>query len=393
MTRRLKDGILTGFCNYCFDTEIPDIFALWTGIATISAALGRDCFVDMGHFTVFPNMYVVLVAGSAKCRKSTAINIAADFIRRIEPPIKTMSQKMTPEALIGSLSGTNVKGDSSIISEAVGVAVVDELATLIDANAFKSGMIPLLTKLYDDKDFPYETRSRGIELVKNPCLSILGGSTLHWIRESVPVVAIGGGFTSRVIFVFCDSSDKLVPWPKLTEENIKRGDAIAHDLCQVAKMRGAFGFTDNAKSMYSSEYKNFRERSPLYGEKSLAGYAGRRHDILTKLCMIVSASLRENRIVDEKDVGVALNILRNAEANMPRVLTAITAERTGDVCEEVLNIIRNKQIISRAALLTKMRYKLSAQELDIIINTLTEMRVVQAIITKGSVDYKYILGK
>jgi hypothetical protein len=321
-------------------------------------------------------MYIVLVAGSAKCRKSTAINQAYDFISKVEPKIKILSQKMTPEALIGSLSGMTGKDTTTVISEAEGIAIVDELSTLIDKNAFTSGMIPLLTKLFDGKNFDYETRSRGTELVANPCLSVLGGSTLHWIREAVPAVAVGGGFTSRIVFVYRDSFEKLVAWPSMSEENIKRGENIVADLKQVARMRGKVAFNQTARELFAKEYEHFIKTSSLFESPNLQGYAGRRHIILQKVCMVVSASMRDDRMINADDVRVGINILRNAEEFMPKVLRAISSEVIGSIMEDVLNIIKVRKVIARPALIRAMSHKLSARDLDLILETLLEKQAI-----------------
>jgi len=392
MKRKLPNGILRGVVDYCQDTEVPGTFALWSGISTISATLGRDCFVSQGHFVVHPNMYIVLVAGSAKCRKSTSINIASRFIESVTPQIKTLSQKMTPEALIGTLSGTlgGDEGSTIITAHAEGIAIVDELATMIDTNAFKSGMIPILTKLYDCEDFQYETRGRGREDVSNPCLSILGGSTLHWIKEAIPQVAIGGGFTSRVVFVYRDQVEKLIPWPSKSDTNDKLKSDITHDLNLVAKIRGPFAFNAKAKEIYCEEYKNFINTSEFYNNKNLAGYAGRRHVLILKLSMIVSAGERDSRLVDEKDVEVAIKILVDAETTMPDVLAQISSEPIGDVCEEVLTMIKNRKSIARKELLKAMRFKLVARDLDVILDSLIEMGAVNSEIEGRKIMYLYI---
>ena len=394
MKRKLPSGILQGVTEYCKDTEVPSIFALWAGISTISATLGRDCFVSQGHFVVYPNTYIVLVAGSAKCRKSTSINIASRFVESVSPKIKTLSQKMTPEALIGSLSGMmgGEEGSTIITAHAEGIAIVDEMATMIDSNAFKSGMIPILTKLYDCEDFQYETRGRGLEEVSNPCLSILAGSTLHWIKEAIPQVAIGGGFTSRVIFVYRDTVEKLIPWPTKNDTNDKVKADIIHDLNLVAKLRGPFAFDKEAKEIYSEEYVRFINNSDFYDNKNLAGYAGRRHILILKLSMIVSASERDTRVVDKDDVRVAIKILQSAEETMPNVLAQITSEPIGDVCEEVLYIIKHRKYVARKELLKLMKHKLVARDLDVIIDSLAEMGVINSEINGKNINYIY-LGK
>jgi len=372
--RKLKNGILQGFLDITKEsTEIPEVFAIWAGISTVSAVLKRNAFIDLGHFTVFPNTYIVLVAGSARCRKSTSIEMAASFIKNVKPGVKIMSQRMTPEALISSLSGHSAEGNS-LISTAEGILIVDELSTLIDKNAFNSGLIPVLTKLYDSMDFTYETKSRGIELIHSPCLSLLGGSTLHWIKESIPKVAIGGGFTSRVIFVYRESPENLVPFPFISEETKKIRDDIKHDLNEIAKIRGEFVLSKDAKDIYGKEYKRFMKESPFFDSDNLSGYAGRRHIMLLKICMIVSAASKDDRKIEYDDMKIAINFIEIAEAGMDEVLSKIQSEPVGDIAEEVLSFIMKKKIVYRSTLVKKMTYKVTSAQLNIILDTLLEYR-------------------
>jgi len=386
MTRRLKNGIISEIIKYTADTEVPGIFALWTGISIVSASLGRNTFIDQGHFTVYPNMYIVLVAASARCRKSTAVNIASFFLEQIDPPINLLSQKQTPEALIGTLSGVDVD-NQKIVQTATGIAVVDELSTLIDKNSFANGMIAILTKLYDCKDFDYRTKGRGLEAVRNPCLSILGGSTLQWIKEAIPVVSIGGGFTSRIVFVFQEKREKDVAWPIMSEENKKRGEDIAADLNYIAhNMRGSFAMSADALDLYKIEYARFNKDSDLFDNPNLSGYSGRRHITLLKIAMCLSASIKDSREIDVQDMKAAINSISLAERHMPRILNAINSEACGDICEQVLTTIMNKGKIDRPTLIRMFKHKLTSQQLDVIMQTLIECRAVNLNIV-GSVQH------
>ncbi|GAG00103.1 unnamed protein product, partial [marine sediment metagenome] len=234
-----------------------------------------------------------------------------------------------------------------------------------------------------------------IELVRNPCLTILGGSTLHWIKESIPTEAIGGGFTSRVIFVFRDKKEKLVPWPILTEENVKRADAIVHDLGEIAKMRGPFALNDKAMEIYTEEYIRFNRKSGLFDIPSLSGYANRRSTTLLKVAMVISASRTDSRVVDKFDMASAMSAMESVEVDMPRVLEAIKSEFIGDVCEEVLKLIMTRRTITRPQLIKAMRYRLSVRELDIVLETLLviENKAGKNIVTaendSGKVRYIY----
>jgi len=389
MARKLRQGIINAFCEYTTDTEIPTLFSLWSAVSAVSAALGRDCFVDRGYFTVYPNIYIVLVAGSAACKKSSAITLAGKLIKTVEPGIHILSQKMTPEALIGSLSGMTAKDSTLILDESVGILIVDELSTLIDKNAFKSGMISLLTQLYDCEDFSYETRGRGIELIKNPSLSLLGGSTLHWIKASIPQEAVGGGFTSRVLFIYKDHNEKLEPWPSISAKMKKLYDDIVHDLSIVAKMRGAFGVSDNALSMFKKEYVRFRNNSPLLSNPNLTGYSGRRDTTLLKICMAVSAAYSDSKIIDESDMEMGIKAMLLIEKDMPKVLQAISSEFVGDVCEQVLTLVMNSGGITRSQLVKAMKFRLTVRQLDIILETLLEEGAIKVLKDGAQITYMF----
>ncbi len=392
LPRRLKSGVLEAFCKFTEDTEVPPAFAVWSGMITIAAALGRDCFVDYGYYTIYPNLYIVLIGPSAVAKKSTSIKFAARMIKQVKPTINVLSQKMTPESLISRLSGLDAKeGDTMIVPAAVGVALVSEFATLVDKGAFKSGMIGILTDLYDAEDFEYSTKARGLEKVKNPCLSIIGGCTLFWIKECIPIISVGGGFTSRIVFVFSKGSGKLVPEPQMTPENKRRREDICHDLCEISKMRGPFGRTDGAKKIYNDEYVHFRTNSPLIEDESLCGYAGRRADILMKVAMLVSASSSSDRLIGERSMSVALSILKRTEEHMPNVLRVITSNEVGDIFDQILRYIEKNKIVGKAELTRRFLPKIGANELDAMMRTLEQANLVTSeVIGGGKTRYTFI---
>jgi hypothetical protein len=389
MARKLK-SVLESICKYTEDTEIPGIFSLWVGVSTIGTALGRNVYIDQGFFQVHPNTYIVLVANSACSRKSTSIGIGQRFLQNIHPSINMFSQKMTPEALIGSLSGLDLNNSNdSIIPSAVGIAIADELSTLIDKNSFATGMIALLTSLYDSKDFEYNTRGRGKEPVKNPCLSILGGSTIHWIKESIPEVAIGGGFTSRIVFVYKDKMEKLVPWPFMTEENKQLEKDIIHDLNDISNMRGPFGISDEAKELYKDEYCNFHKTSTLIHNDNTAGYANRRNFTLLKIAMIISASESSGRVIETRHLKIAIKMLEHVEKDIPFIIKSIVSKEVGDIFEQIIKFIMRQRVVSKAELIRQYRHKMPSRDLQVLVDTLVEEGVIRVELEDGCLNYVY----
>ncbi len=296
----------------------------------------------------------------------------------LEPSINFLQQKGTPEALIQGLNECpNEYNGSIIIERSEGIAVVSELSTLIDRNSFQNGMIGLLTDLWDSpKKFVYRTRGRGKETLRNCCLSIFSGSTTQWIKEAVPIVAIGGGFTSRVVFVYQEKPERLVALPEINEANIVLGRKLRFDLNQINRLSGEFHLSKQAKIFFTKDYEEFHGSSPLFDDKTLSGYAGRRHTIMLKLGMIVSASERDTKIIHERDLMIALKMLENIEKTLPRVMQAITSETVGDICEEVLQFLKQRKLVKRSTVMAKFSNRLSSRELGIIVDTLLEMKVV-----------------
>jgi len=376
------------------ETEVPEIFSLWGGIMAVSACLGRGHFIDQGHFEVYPNLYVILTAGSAKCRKSTIISVIEKLLREVEPSIHVLSQKSTPEALIFDMCGMAPEGDNFVASNATGIIIADEVSTFIDRNAFQTGMIAILTKLYDCQDFDYRTRSRGQEMVKDPCLSLLGGSTIQWIKEAIPVVSIGGGFTARIIFVFQDRRNKNVPWAERSHATVALREKIIHDLCEIKNLtKGRFVVTEEAKDLYCSEYNQFSDQSKFFEDPNMSGYAGRRHVMILKLAMCFSASMNDSREITKVDMARAINTLSQSELNMTRVLSAISAEPCGDLSEQLVNLLASKRKISRYELMRCFRHKLTVTQLDELLRVLIEARYITSDIEGSQAIYRWIGDK
>ena len=388
MLRKCSPGVLEEICKFCEETEAPALFALWSGVFAIAASLKRDCFIDQGYFIVYPNMYINLTAGSGICRKSMAANIALDFLRRVEPPINLLSQRLTPSDLIGTLSTKKVSEGTKIVDEAVGCFMNDELSTLIDRTNEMRALVPLLTKLYDCKDFEYGTRKYGKERVCNPCLSILGGSTVEWIKDTFPPQSIGGGFTARFIFVFRNRRDRNIPWVRMSEANKARFDRIVHDLNQIAQMHGPMGVSEDAIALYSKEYEEFL-KSPIAMDSLTSRYAERRHVHLLKLAIALSASQRDSREITKEDIWKAIQIIRTAEDSRAMIMRRIISAPCGDICEYVMELIMRNGMMHRANLIYETRHRITHKELDVICDGLCESGYVKKVTIGGELAYRY----
>ena len=361
--RKLKNWV-NSYMEYTLDQESPKAFHQWVAMGVLSACIGRNVWIPRVKYTTFPNLYIVLVAGSAKCRKSVSISIGREILNGLKEPPTIFAQKITTEALIEALEKTK-KNDACF-----GLICASELSVFLGSDAIKSGIIPTLTDLYDSpKEWVYHTRGRGKETLKNITLSMLGASTKDWLRTSIPAEAIGGGFTSRVIFVFEDAPSKLILFPEDQKHDQQRKDDLIHDLELIRKIYGQVVFSPKAIQLSWDWYQS---ESCVIHEEKVDGYFGRKHDTLFKVATILSISESSELIVHEHHIESALKLLERNEKHLNTVMESVTSTSFGGNTDKVFQIVKKFRRLSHADLLQKCWRYATATEIAEMIKTLVE---------------------
>jgi hypothetical protein len=141
---RILDDWLSTYAEYTSEQESPSLFHFWVGTSIIASTLERKVWINRGYYTLYPNLYIVLIGASARVRKTSAINIGFELYREAIPKGILVSQKTTPEALISIfVSGFKERGVSG------GTVVSDELGVFLGSQAKNVDLMQLLTKWYD----------------------------------------------------------------------------------------------------------------------------------------------------------------------------------------------------------------------------------------------------
>ena len=82
---RSLDSFPKRFIRYASQrTDAPPEFLEASGLATLSAAVGRKARLVLTTGLIVPSLWVMLVADSTRYRKSTAIELGADILRRAD---------------------------------------------------------------------------------------------------------------------------------------------------------------------------------------------------------------------------------------------------------------------------------------------------------------------
>lgn len=386
MSRKCKGSWIDTYLDYTQNQESPVAFNEWVGLMLLSAAVGRHAWIPRIGYTIYPNLFVILVAGSAVCRKSVAINIGMGILRALEKPPMVFAQKITTEALIQALEQAKVEGSSS------GLVCASELATFIGAEGIKSGIIPALTDLYDSPtEWTYHTRGRGKEVLRNVTLSVIAASTKDWLRSSIPVTAIGGGFTSRIIFVFQVERAKLMLFPEDGVEVEGLRPLLINDLNDIRKnVKGTLVFTPDARIVAREWYE--RQKGVSVDPK-MDGYFARKHDTMFKIASLLSISEGNNRSIDSTHIKRALNMLAENEVNLGAILASVVASAVGGETEKVFDMIRREGKILHTELLRKCWRTVKAVELNEIVKTLIDSGEIEEIVATDNRSRWYKVRK
>jgi hypothetical protein len=391
--RKIKDSWLKEYHRYTEGQESPDTFHFWVGLSMLASTLERSVWVDMSYYVLYPNLYVILVSDAAICRRTTAVRIGVKLLEKQEKPPYIFAQKITPEALIGALcEQCKIEADGTISKDSTAVVVAEELSVFLGKEAYANGLIAILTSLYDCGDeWPYQTRSRGVELAYNTCVNLIGASSPEWLRLAIPPDAVGGGFTSRIVFVYQYRSDKVIAFPKLTEVQYTAKENLIHDLSLIRRLRGAFRFSKDARVWYIKWYKG--HRMALVNSVVTDGeLVIRKEGILLKLAMCFSVSEDDKLVIEQRHLEMAAAALEETEKFMPETLRILSSTPMGMDATKILTIIRRyKRGVKHAELASRVYHSIDSQRLKEIITTLGEAQIIEIRtgLLKGVTSYHY----
>ncbi|MDX2139798.1 MAG: bifunctional DNA primase/polymerase [Chloroflexota bacterium] len=204
--------------------QTPIVFHQAAGLWLLATAVGRRLYGEAPWgVKLYPNLYLMLIAGTTFYRKSTAYKLA-EGVARAAIPHMLMPTPGSPErfqeALAGRMPGNYDKlarEQQERLTKAQPFAaqrglLKDEVAGLfgaINRKDYMVGMKDLLMELYDCPDYVDKDTQTGLNIVQNAALSILGVTTPASLSSAVN----GGDWDNGLLIRFA----LLTPEPDYAE--------------------------------------------------------------------------------------------------------------------------------------------------------------------------------
>jgi hypothetical protein len=346
---------LAAYVEYAGFSEAPRRMHFWSGVSAIAGALRRRVWLDMAYFKWHVNHYIIFVAPPGIVSKSTTAAIAMDILRKI-PEIEFGPDIVTWPALVSAFAAAT-KTFEYDCGDGLGAQHYTQCALTLQSSEFGNlvnpqdrEMVDLLVDLWDSRQGAFKkiTKGSGNDTVENPWINLIACTTPAWIAGNFPEYMIGGGFTSRCLFVYADTKEKLVAYPSLViPRGIKeRQSALAQDLEHIATtIVGAYKLNPAALEWGKLWYEHHHKNPPMLLSQDSArfgGYLARKQTHIHKLAMVIAASCRDELIITVEDLALAERMVSDLERDMPMVFSKIGRSEESIQAERFIKFLQQQ---------------------------------------------------
>jgi hypothetical protein len=212
-------------------------------------------------------------------------------------------------------------------------------------------MIDLFVSLWDGKTGTFEkkTKMAGNDSIVNPWINMIACTTPAWIAGNFPDYMIGGGFTSRCLFVYAEQKAEFIAYPGLRVGNNmdQQRQMLISDLTHIGtQLVGPYILSPEAVIWGEKWYRDHYEVGHEHLDKDrFGGYIARKQTHIHKLAMVLAAAESDKMVIELDHLKTANDMVTDLEPDMKMVFSKIgRAEEAGHV-DRLLEYVKQKKSI------------------------------------------------
>lgn len=333
--------------EYASFSEAPPHMHFWTAVSTLAGALRRRVWIDMAYFRWHPNFYIILVAPPGIVSKSTTAGIGMSLLKKV-PDIKFGPDVVTWQALVTGFAESTMTYELAGEFHAMSAITIEssEFGNLL--NPQDKEMVDLLVSLWDGKQGAFEkkTKGSGHDIVENPWINLIACTTPAWIAGNFPEYMIGGGFTSRCLFVYADKKAKYVAYPgQIVPADMKqKAQMLVEDLAQISLLKGEYELTADALSWGNTWYQeHYAKKHVNLDDERFGGYLARKQTHIHKLAMILAAAESSKMVITAEHLALADKMVTDLEPEMQLVFNKIGKSEEAVYAERLIWYVQKRE--------------------------------------------------
>lgn len=367
------------------ESESPERYFYWSGIAAISAVVRRRIFLDRFYYKLYPNVYIILV-GPSGLRKSVPISLAEKLVYKINCT-RVLNGRASIQAVIKELGKAYTCEDKSIITDAIGFLISPELDTML----VKDDQVPtILMDLYDThtkerwKNVLVGKDNKG-DTLKNVYLTLLGASNETNLVGAMPKTATEGGLIARTSIILEEKKrriNSLITSPKIIPNLI----TLSKRLFEISNLEGEFKFDTTVDIKYEKWYNSFMTLESM----DKTGTLDRLPDTILKVAMNISMSNKDELVILQADLDEAIWRCQETLVGMRKVFLGSGEHNLARPSAMILRFLisHKEHQMSRMQVLKKLYGEADAIDLDRIVDTLNQSGFIELVNVDGEVYYK-----
>ena len=410
----LRDGNFKRMVLYLDDiTMSPLEFIITTVLTALSGAAGKFVYWQFTEsFRLYLNVWSVLCGVSTISKKSSAIQMGLRDLFRIDKSFRNefLEEKAHYETEIKGKSGKEIaeipkpKRNYLILPNDVTMESLSEI--LSNANrglmwqsqfggflaqlgrSYSQDAKMVLTDIYDVPHSKEISRAtKGNVFIERPCFSMVGASTLEWIKSNSSKDDLRTGFFARILFSIRNTNEKkfisVFDMDKLSYESPFYFDtrSVFDFLTSISEVKVLSANTEAIELFKRYELESHLELTKLIDSPDEVSFKGRLIYYTLKIAGLLA--IADQRFeVNESDIQNAICLSGYYKRNIEKLIQdeLVTKSEFALKEEKIFKAIKELQVISRTELLRKS--KLLSKELDLIVINLIEKEMIEVFTEK-----------
>lgn len=391
---------------YTQDLESPQLFIDWTYYGLISAVLRRQVCIngrpDMRQSNlIFPNLFLIFVAGPG-VGKSIAMSEAKRVIQSFDgfdksgkatSLIRLGPSSVTLEALLRYLNlgytTYNVPkalcGVDGKVYTYASVALMrgEELGTLLREDTHD--LVSFLCEGWDCGDFHRETKTQGVDYIRNMCITLLGACTPEWVRENLSSSILSTGLSARTIFVFGPEKRKRQFDIQFSQEQLAALEQVKTHIKNLSQVYGQVIIPPDVMDWCRDWYEN--KAKPLNPNKKLRDYYERKKIHLMKLAMLIHFADNLSLTLTQNDFDQALDLLARTERDMHIALSGSGSNPAYSLATAIAKFLKDRGHTTYRKLLLEFFDEGDEETIKAALQFLLETKQVATSAASGEMTY------
>lgn len=358
--------------------ETPKDFVRWSLYSAISAVTSPNVSLDkQGAYQLHPNIYVMLLAESG-VGKGFGVWLAKSLVAAVDNT-RVFSGRNSIQKIVTDLSMAYTRKGKEMIKDARAYLSSGEFVNFLLRD---EQSISIITEWYDThyvREWPNSLKSSGTEVLKDVNVTLLGASTADYLRESVPVAAIRGGFFGRLMLVYSAEKGKinaLIDEPKEEEQIQPKIKEWAEYLKELAKIKPGSKMvpSEKARELYRPWYYDLQKRIREGEFADKTGYIHRIHDHALKIATVLSLSESTDLILKRSHVEEGIFYAQSLFANVKKTTIGIGLSESAPKNEAFLRTVFRADgcRITRRKMIATNHAEFDSIEMDRIALTMEE---------------------